>query len=82
MEKRPKADIWPLDLRDRLPIVPIPLRGPDPDGHIDLQSVLHHVYDAARYANYIYEGKPQPALSAVDDKWARQILAANASPSN
>jgi len=78
MEKRPKADFWPIDLRAQLPVIPIPLRDPDPDANLDLQAALHHVYDAARYGNYIYEGSPQPALNAPDDTWARQLLAGGA----
>ena len=40
----------------------------------DLQTALHHVYDAARYETYIYESTPQPALNASDDSWARRII--------
>ena len=74
MEERPQAGLWPIRLRDKLPTIPIPLREPDPDIRIDLQAILHRVYDAARYANYIYEGAPYPALSADDAAWARQLV--------
>ncbi len=74
MEKRPMADFWPIRLRDRLPTIPIPVREPDPDARLDLQAVLHRVYDAARYANYVYEGTPQPALRGEDAAWARQFV--------
>ena len=79
MGKRPQADFWPLALRDPLPVVPIPLREPDPDAKLDLQAVLHHVYDVARYGNYIYEGAPQPTLRAEDETWARQLMPAASS---
>jgi len=74
MEKRPQADLWPIQLRDPLPIFPIPLRDPDSDVRIDLQAILHHIYDAARYGNYIYDGNPQPALNTADTAWARQLV--------
>lgn len=74
MEKRPQADFWPIGLRDALPVIPIPLHGPDPDAQLNLQAALNHVYDAARYGNYIYEETPQPALSAEDQAWAKQLL--------
>ena len=63
-------------MRQRLPLptIPIPLRDPDPDVCIDLQAILHRVYDAACYANYIYEGAPYPALSAADVAWASQLV--------
>lgn len=76
MEKRPTADFWPIRLRDPLPVIPIPLRAPDSDIRLDLQAALHHVYDAARYANYVYDGTPQPALNAVDEAWARSLSSA------
>ena len=76
METRPQADFWPIRLRDPLPAIPIPLREPDPDAQLDLQAALHHVYDAARYGNYIYEGTPQPGLSPADETWSRQVVAA------
>ena len=75
METRPHADFWPVGLRDPLPVIPIPLRQPDADAHLDLQTVLHDVYDAARYGNYIYEGSPQPSLSRGDEAWARELVA-------
>jgi hypothetical protein len=68
-----EAGLWPIRLRDPLPTIPIPLRDSDPDVAVDLQAVLHRVYDAARYGNYIYESSPYPALSATDDAWARQV---------
>lgn len=76
METRPRADFWPIRLRDPLPAITIPLRAPDPDARLDLQAVLHHVYDAARYGTYIYESPPQPLLTAEDDAWARSLIAA------
>ena len=39
-----------------------------------LQVALHQVYDAARYVNYIYEGLPEPQLSADDAYWAQRVL--------
>jgi hypothetical protein len=73
VEVRPQADLWPIRLRDPLPTIPVPLRDDDPDVRIDLQAVLHRVYEAAHYANYIYEGAPHPSLPAADAAWARQV---------
>ena len=74
METRPTADFWPIQLRDRLPVIPIPVHEPDPDARLNLQAALHHVYDAARYGAYIYEVPPQPALSAAEMAWARSLV--------
>jgi hypothetical protein len=77
VESRPRAGIWPLELRERLPLIPIPLRDPDPDAQLDLQEALHDVYDRARYGTYIYEGSPDPALPPDDQMWARGFLPAS-----
>lgn len=74
MEERPLASIWPLHLRDPLPRIPIPLRAPFADAQVDLLEVLHKVYDAAYYKDYIYHGKPDPALRREDAEWAASIL--------
>jgi hypothetical protein len=74
-ETRPRAGIWPLHLRDRLPVLPIPLRHGDADAQVDLQQALHHVYDAAGYAYHIYSGPPEPALSPANATWAAPIVA-------
>jgi len=73
-EQRPRVGLWPLQLRDRLPVVPIPLRCPDPDARLDLQAVLHDIYDKARYETYVYDGSPEPPLSPDSETWARQFV--------
>jgi hypothetical protein len=75
-ERSKKAGFWPIRLRDRLPEIPIPLRRGDTDARLDLQQVLHRIYDAAGYAYYIYSGPPEPLLSAEDTTWAQQFLPA------
>jgi hypothetical protein len=73
-QQRPKLDFWPLGLRGRLPVVPIPLLAPDPDVSLDLQAVLDHTYDAADYGKYIYQEQPEPPLSAEEEAWAREFV--------
>jgi hypothetical protein len=77
-EKRPTADFWPIRLRDRLPVIPIPLRPPDAAAQVDLQEVLHRAYDGPGYEHFIYRGEPEPSLSANDAAWARQLAPAGA----
>jgi hypothetical protein len=72
--RRPAADSWPIRLRDRLPVIPIPLRPADPDAQIDLQEVLHQAYDGPGYQKFIYAGTPEPPLSAEDAGWAGQFV--------
>ena len=70
----PKADLWPMRLRDPLQAVPIPLRAGEPEATLDLQATLHHIYDAAGYHMFLYQAEPEPALSPADAIWAAQIL--------
>jgi Protein of unknown function (DUF4058) len=76
VEHRPNAAFWPVALRKRLPVIPVPVRAPDSDARIDLQAVLDRTYDDAGYADYIYEGNPHPRLDGDDAAWARQFLIA------
>lgn len=75
---RPRAAYWPVKLRDPLPPIPIPLREPVPLAYLDLQAVLHLVYDRAAYEDYIYHGQPTPGLDREDAAWAHGILASAA----
>jgi Protein of unknown function (DUF4058) len=75
-DQRPQADLWPVSLWEPLPLIPVPLQAPHPDAKLDLQQLLHRVYDAARYQTYIYDASPSPALSGEDAAWAEQILKA------
>jgi hypothetical protein len=71
---RPVAGFWSMGLQDQLPNIPIPLRPPHSDARLDLQSLLHRVYDAAGYYIYVYEGKPSPALTSAELAWSRQFV--------
>jgi hypothetical protein len=76
VEERPDGGLWPVRLRERLPLIPIPLRPPHEDARIDLQEVLHRIYDAAGYEDDIYLGQPQPRLTPEDAAWAQQFVPA------
>ena len=73
-EKRRAADFWPIRLRERLPVIPIPLRPPDAAVRVDLQEALHRAYDGPGYEHFIYSGEPEPSLPANDAAWARQLV--------
>jgi hypothetical protein len=73
---RPDAEVWPIRHRECLPVVPIPLRPPHADAQLDLQQVLHRIYDAAGYEDYIYRSPPQPRLNDEDAAWAQQFVPA------
>lgn len=71
--EHPKCGIWPIGLRERLPVIPIPLRAGDGDVRVDLQELINRVYDAGGFARYIYENEPEPPLSPADAQWAAQL---------
>jgi hypothetical protein len=70
-----RAEVWPIALRARLPRLPIPLAGQDADVGVDLQTVLHEVYDSARYAPALYDNPPDVPLESADAAWAQTVLA-------
>jgi hypothetical protein len=74
VEERPRAGVWRIGLREPLPTVPVPLRGSHPDARVNLQEVLHQVYDQAGYRYHIYDNAPEPRLSGDDAAWARQTI--------
>lgn len=74
-KQRPDVQIRPVQLRGTLPTIPIPLRAPDPEAVLDLQSVFHSVYDAAGYEDYIYRSAPEPALTPADMERAQGVSA-------
>ena len=71
---RPDVQAWAVALRDPLPTIPVPLRGSVPDASLNLQALLHEVYDAAGYEDYLYQTSPEPPLSETDAEWARQFV--------
>jgi hypothetical protein len=78
--ERPRVGLWPVGIREALPKIPIPLRGPDPDASLDLQEILHRVYDSARYEPLLYRQSPQPPLNDADKSWADSIIASVSRP--
>ena len=65
---------WPIKLRQRLPVIPIPLRDSDPDATLDLQELLNRVYDDGFLGDSIYSHQPRPPLHPEDDAWAHSLI--------
>ncbi len=72
-EERPFAGLWPLQLRDVLPMIPIPLKLGDADVQLNLQELLHAIHDAAGYAKYIYDNEIVPPLSPENAEWMKTL---------
>ncbi len=73
---RPHIDVWPLSLREEIPLVPVPLLYPDPDIVLDLGQALREIYQQAAYERRIdYSAEPPaPELSAEDAAWLDEQL--------
>ncbi len=79
-ENRPRADFWPILLRDRLPMIPVPLHAAQPGAALDLQAMLTRVYDEGGFAFSIFDEEPDPPLNEEDAAWARELAAGRVSP--
>lgn len=75
-EARPKVEVWTLQLADPLPVLPVPLREPDPDALLDLGAVIVELYERGGYEQVIdYRCEPpSPPLSDAESEWVRNIL--------
>jgi len=69
-------DIWPIGLRDTLPIIPVPLRLPDVEILLDLPRALQSIYDEAAYDLSIdyRQSPPPPPCSETDRQWMRELV--------
>ena len=73
--QRPQAALYPFGLSDPIPAFPIPLKRDEPEPILDLQTLLHQVYDVAAYDLEIdYTQDPVPTLQGDDAKWADALL--------
>lgn len=78
-ELRRKAHIYVFSLRQPIPIFPLPLLPGDKEPLVDLGSLLHDVYDRARYKLVIdYGNAPVPPLNKEDAAWAAECLRTSA----
>lgn len=69
--------LYPISLRERLPVLPIPLREGDPRVEIDLQTLVETVYRSGRYgATLDYRQPCSPPLRGEDAAWAEEVLKA------
>lgn len=74
-EKRPITEIWPLSLKNPLPVIPVPLLPGDQDVALDLQLVFTTTYDLLGYDLALdYAQAPEVPLPREDAAWAETLL--------
>jgi len=70
-----QMELYPIDLRQRLPLLPIPLRPSDSPVTLDLQGLVDQAYRNGRYDRTTDYSKPcDPPLIEQDLEWANQLL--------
>lgn len=75
-ERRPECQVYAWGIRQRLPVLPIPLKPPDADVQLDLAKAFTVAYERGRYERFVeYEGPaPEPALDDSTARWARDMV--------
>ncbi|MEA5500667.1 DUF4058 family protein [Limnoraphis robusta] len=77
-EHRPRAELYPFNLRDRLPRFSIPLRSEDVEPMLNLQELFTTIDDRAgydyriNYDNYLPE--LVPPLTESEQSWVQELL--------
>lgn len=70
------AEVYPISLQARLPIIKVPLRQQDADVKLDLQPLIEQVWRNGRYEMTDYTRTLQPPLSGEEAAWAAGWLEA------
>jgi hypothetical protein len=75
VEQRPIAELYPFNLRDRLPCFGLPLRSGDESVPIDLNVLMQMVYESAALDLAIDYGQQlTPGLSQDDFDWVQMMV--------
>jgi hypothetical protein len=65
------TDLYPWTVRDRFPVIKVPLKSPDPDVTLDLSIPFSSAFDRGRYDRFLKreELPSPPAFPAADMEW-------------
>lgn len=79
--QRPSGDLYAFSLRQPIPPIPIPLLPSEPEPILDLQKLVHYIYDRGRYHMAIdYQQPPRPPVAEGDRQWVANLLPAQQDP--
>lgn len=74
-QRRPITEVWPVQLHERLPLVPVALLPPDPDVILDLQAAVDACFELVGYEHLLdYTQPPPPPLSPDEAAWVQARL--------
>lgn len=67
--------LYPVDLQEPLPCIPVPLAGEDSDVPLDLQFAANRVFREGPYDRAVdYGAEPDPPLAGADAAWMDHVL--------
>lgn len=71
-----RTEVWAVDVKEPLPVLPVPLKKPDPDVTFDLGKALRIIYERNLYYLSIdyHQDPPPPEFSEEDQQWMRELL--------
>lgn len=71
-----KTQVWALTIQDKLPVLPVPLKSPDPDVRLDLGRAFDDAVSLGEYDETINyrEEPPPPAFTKEELQWLHGIL--------
>lgn len=73
--RRGKAEVYPMPLWDRLPLVNVPLRPDEADVPLNVQALVEQCYRNGGYEGTLnYAVAPDPPLFGADKEWADMRL--------
>ncbi len=73
--RRSEGDLYAFGVREPIPTIPIPLRQGEEEPLLDLNTLLHTLYDQAVYNLRIhYDQPPTLPLAADDAAWMAELL--------
>ncbi|MEM8641092.1 MAG: DUF4058 family protein [Cyanobacteria bacterium P01_G01_bin.54] len=79
VSQRPKADLYPFGLRDRIPDISLPLALGDPEPMVALQMLLEEVYGRSGYEHFLdYQEDLNIPLKDMDKVWLKNQVASEA----
>lgn len=68
------CEVYPVGLRDRLPVISIPLRPRDADVVLELQPLIDQCHHRGRYHLLDYRMDPFPPFPAEEAGWVDEVL--------
>lgn len=73
--ERPRAHLYAFGIREPIPVFPVPLRPEETEPVIDLNQVLHTLYDLLDYGQVVdYGSDADPPLADDDARWSDALL--------